>query len=1260
MSWKLEEDLDGLELRRLARLLLACLERREARTMAIGVRAGQWQVAFRVAAGVDELQSIEGCDARAARSLLKRMHEAWLVATVEDGFIFDMRRLCTHAVSLKVTARGGKSDVLRLTVSCGGCETTLELVKRGDVFETDEPVVLDVVPERDDALSKVTFVCDGTAKQILTVSLDDETRGDTLVVGAEPRWRRVGHSSIELLLGAALAAPPPRPAAAFAGADDDVERDWTIHVEPQQLQGIQEWLLSNALGPLSSRFHLDHLLTLGLRIVRSDGSRTPYVKSQPHKMDHATHGAVFSKRLTASTKTRRAGAMLEIALFRRLASDMADAETLGTAQVRLDDIPFQPFGRSPPSAPWRSVVLRRGKRANGRLRALLWMQPTHYEAPLVKAAGILGLFVALLLWAWLSLELRWTSLFVATPFVAVAASLAGPTLLGRALTAIVDAAAPGLNMEFGAVRFFLYVYKGEDKSGREVVLAVDVDDVRIRNDPTARYNHRDFVACRTLRLSLSFDMALAQNAVDCAYYLLRDCFKGRQEGDVVKRHVVLSLSLQRPKKDSVYLEIISNDSLATLAATEATSRHEWCVTLPYVDEVRVKCFVDNEMSGTTRPFRVASSSLVETFRNGDVLRCRARTETAREAPRRINWSAFPTVHNDLRQQPGFEPTRLATVVVRELHLEGVSLAFDSAQGDFNVNRLTRTIAEGKVRKALPRKLKQRPPNMLEVTVVGVRGVAGPDSILRTRVTVRDAKVKTSAQKTNAGRAIWNHTMCLPCPDPSAVVHVTVHRDASFGKVVGQWITTAKMLVLAPTNVFGRDLEHGSTQDGHYYLGGWMKLRSKNFNALASEIELRLRWYHDPKNGLSQADLLSLKPLTALEQINQNSLETSLKLGNLKLVAQMLEDFPLLFDVRSLQISHVICHLKALFMGHQGESNHAAAEDHIAIDKLDFRDKLHAGTGITLAKLARLFVTSAVTPVLSQLHVFAASRHILSGVYVGLFSSASLASTGDDEDDDDEQLTKGRASMERLRYSIDTLSSNDNKYLAWGDQEALLRAPQLRGLLFRRVVTAASGLGLGRRTSKWSLVWCELRDHKLYYTKVQPDGQSRVGFTKLVDLEADKTQVSTAGDTLVLRYHPNGAPRPKRIALAAYAAKFSTNPSLQDWHAAFANFHSQCEAAVPVEDEVAVDSTAWMRTSLFESPCALCGFVTTYYDHHDDEDASTLPCTAEAHPAASLLTLTVEDELMHEQEAAHEHLHDDLDDDDAPDVEAATKPTFPAQ
>lgn len=1260
MSWKMEQGLDGLELRRLARLLLACLERREARTMAIGVRAGQWQVAFRVAAGVDELQRVEGCDAHSARALLKRMHDAWLVATVEGGFIFDMRRLCTHAVSLKVTARGARGDVARLIVSCGGCETTLELRKKNDVFETDEPVVLDVLPERDDALSKVAFVCDGAAKHVVTVSLDDEAKGDTVVVGSEPRWHRVGHSSIELLLGAALAAPPPRPAAAFAvGADDDVERDWTIHVEPQQLEGIQEWMLSNALGPLSSRFHLDHLLTLGLRIVRSDGSRTPYVKSQSHNMDHATHGAVFSKRLTASTKTRRAGATLEIALFRRLVTDVADVETLGTAQVRLDDIPFQPFGRSPPTTPWRSVVLRRSNRANGRLRALLWMQPTHYEAPLVKAAGILGIFVVVLLWAWFSLQLKWTSLAVATPCVAAAASLAGPTLLGRALTVIVDAAAPGLNMTFGAVRFFLYVYKAEDKSGREIVLAVDADDVRIRNDPAARYSHRDFVACRTVRLSLSFDMALAQNAVDCAYYALRDFFKGRREDVVAKRHLVLSLSLQRAKKDSVYLEIISNDTLATLAVTEATSRHEWSVSLPYVTDVRVKCFVDNEISGTTRPFRVASSSpieIVETLGN-DVLRCRARTDTTRETPRRISWSAFPTVHDNLRQQPGFEPTRLATVVVRELHLEGVSLAFDMAQGDFNVNRLARTIAEGKVRKALPRKFKQRPPNTLEVVVVGVRGIAGPDSIIRARVAVRDAKVKTSAQKTNAGRAIWNHAMCLPCPDPSAVVHVTVHRD--FGKVVGQWLTTAKMLALAPANVFGRDLEHGSAEDGHYYLGGWMQLQTKNFNPLASEIELRLRWYRDSKNGLSQADLLALKPLTALEQINQNSLETSLKLGKLKLVTQMLEDFPLLFDVRSLQITHVVCDLKALFMGHQAASIHQAAEDHIAIDKLDFGDKLHAGTGITLAKLARLFVTSAVTPVLSQLHVFAASRHILSGVYVGLFSSSALASAGDDDDDDDEQLTKARASMERLRYSIDTLSSNDNKYLSWGDQEALLRPPQLRGLLFRQVVTAASGLGLGRRTSKWSLVCCELRDHKLYYTKVQPDGQSRVGFTKLVDLEADKTQVSKAGDTLVLRYHPSGARRAKRIALAAYASKFSTNPSLQDWHAAFANFHSQCEEAVPVEDEVAVDSTTWMRTSLFESPCALCGFVTSS-DHHDDDEA--LPSTAEAHPAVSLLTLTVEDELIHEQEAAHEHLLDDLDDDDAPNLQTATTPTrtFPAQ
>ena len=54
--------------------------------------------------------------------------------------------------------------------------------------------------------------------------------------------------------------------------------------------------------------------------------------------------------------------------------------------------------------------------------------------------------------------------------------------------------------------------------------------------------------------------------------------------------------------------------------------------------------------------------------------------------------------------------------------------------------------------------------------------------------------------------------------------------------------------------------------------------------------------------------------SALEQLQQNSAETTWRMGNLSACGHMLEDFPLFFDVRKFQISRINFYLKDLICG----------------------------------------------------------------------------------------------------------------------------------------------------------------------------------------------------------------------------------------------------------------------------------------------------------------------------------------------------------
>ena len=1306
------------------------------------------------------------------RGLLRKVSTtATLRPNVKKRLVFfDLSKVCSHRLYVKIlgvrSIRPQPTRIESVTAKCSGSYATVEFPHEEDaLFE------FDATPENASfgafAL-EVSYLSKGkrsVAKhsfQLQVLDDDDEEEGNQsrtkervllaplyakkkdLIASSPSEWRRLAQSGLEvhLQIGALLSK------AEALYPWDDARRDYRVYVEPLEIRGIQNWLLSSALGPISSHFHLSHLLTVRAKVSSEE------TKTKAQRMDHTTCGCVFPKegRLTLKVRDcKRSQRSLHLALSRRLATDVVDTETLGNIEVSLKDIPV--FSQQQPCMT-REVTFRRHKKANGTLRVRLWMEPEENSAVVPSMfAAFTPLQVALSFAVALAVLLRlfyfsWSSsLWLASPIVFCALAMELPTITGRLLTDIIEKAVPGLNLKFGALRFFLYLVKKEDDRGRrELVFAVDLDDFRLQNDPDAGYFYDDFLSASRVKFSIVLDLALLQRSLDLASLLLRrlllSFFKERRrrhndpKNDGAPTHVRLSevrlddfvvlndnpirlrlIGLRDREEHETSLSsaqrvVAERLQTRTIHHTEAAwptrhyCSHAWSRFMKKFSRHRVRptgvgveeeerfcqrtratfCDLDVDYSAVLEATDgtglvkiaacqgetvVARSSVIRLhgWGNNDIIdlpffsRRRAKVisssrNTSREdvvgrlrcrllfvvkpslATALINWSPFPSVHAALRKKDGFEASRLATLIVRELCVEKVSLAFDIASGEFNVCRLARTIADGKVRRKLPKKFKKKPPNTLRVRVIAATGCP-TNKILRVKVSVRDVSIRTNSQRVYKGACIWNHSMTLPCPDASAVLHVQVYEDAQFGKLVGQWMTTAKMLALDPTNVFGRDLV-AATDECSFRLRGSMVLRDKKWlpiktkastpvdeakeelqddsasspsssssssekeeetddslmrSFLSPEMELELEWFHDAESGLTQDQVLAIHPKTALEQLQQNALETSQKLGNLGLVTQMLTDFPLLFDLRALEVSHVNFYLKPLFVGYRGagdqddnDDTSSSSKKHtsIYVGKIDLRDALdRSALGCDLAKLTKLLVSSLVKPVLSEVSFYKAGKHILSGLYVGLFSSSSskisMAAPLDLDDLDSGSKNNNNndiassstiaetivkySSIERYKFLVDAWQSDVDKYLTWRGQLDLLTPAPLKGLLLRRRVSLSSAKRLraveeegDEKTSSmmpfWSsnrkkrttmeLVWCEIHGSHLYYTRVQPNGQSRVGFTKIVDLRALDTAIGRGRDGEVIVRYSRGSRSSRNVVLLPFSPR---EPSTHDWHGA---------------------------------------------------------------------------------------------------------------
>lgn len=122
----------------------------------------------------------------------------------------------------------------------------------------------------------------------------------------------------------------------------------------------------------------------------------------------------------------------------------------------------------------------------------------------------------------------------------------------------------------------------------------------------------------------------------------------------------------------------------------------------------------------------------------------------------------------------------------------------------------------------------------------------------------------------------------------------------------------------------------------YQVEGWFTLMDKNMlrHGQLGSVHLRMSWIYDPtmdqshelynedEHGDSHAR--NKKAATALEQLQGNSNETMLKLGNLLLVSNMVDTFPVLFTAKRITLRNINFFLGDLFRGYEGAAEQGAA------------------------------------------------------------------------------------------------------------------------------------------------------------------------------------------------------------------------------------------------------------------------------------------------------------------------------------------------
>uniref|UniRef100_A0A7S3NI83 C2 domain-containing protein n=1 Tax=Aureoumbra lagunensis TaxID=44058 RepID=A0A7S3NI83_9STRA len=692
-----------------------------------------------------------------------------------------------------------------------------------------------------------------------------------------------------------------------------------------------------------------YVLTASAKIIVKDEKNdkrtftSKEVYSGPRLKNHLTEGANFrsyvagekGNLLQVTVPSNGADEVkVKLSIYERLTTDIVQTYTLGSVTTKE-------IGKNEEEAKLQTLALND---KGGEIRVKIWANPTPKKAfekfdwIFTRKTFLFSLCSLFTFVKIVSGSFR-LAIYSILPQLCLWFIFDLAIIIAILLTNILALAVPGLGLSLSAARIGISF----DKKGC-LLINIGVDDFALANDKG--YFFENFVFAKNVKLVLRLDVVDIIRNMYTLFFVL----KPREEKFKLLQVQGIDLS---PKDQYMYKKASSDPYFMLFVAPSGTisSNGEDIDTsnvdpaafdlicrskfqkenlnpefeemaldfsnLPSKDDDDVIIFLyDYDWTQQSDLIGIARVSTLKEFRTqawteksvtiykkgkpgGQVL---LTTSTEMTPATKKFWSAFPTENELLRiRRRGSLAPRIATIGL-DLQINDPTIAFDIAEEtcEFNVNNFVRRLAASKL--GGPSKV----PNTLKVEILDS---FGPKMIKKVVVCLRGKKHDISSPFDVSSPILFD------CCDPSAVIELKAYDHRN--RFVGSWITTLKMLLLAPTNVFGKNIK--SSSKGIVSMEAQLRQKACSI-ATDSYLKLKLSWTLQP-SGKTYKDILRESNLKALEQLQQNSAETNLKLGNLSILTHMLSDFPVLFDIHAFELNRVNFYLKALFAGYETANEH---------------------------------------------------------------------------------------------------------------------------------------------------------------------------------------------------------------------------------------------------------------------------------------------------------------------------------------------------
>mmetsp|Transcript_289 Transcript_289/g.323 ORF Transcript_289/g.323 Transcript_289/m.323 type:complete len:1486 (-) Transcript_289:122-4579(-) len=479
------------------------------------------------------------------------------------------------------------------------------------------------------------------------------------------------------------------------------------------------------------------------------------------------------------------------------------------------------------------------------------------------------------------------------------------------------------------------------------------------------------------------------------------------------------------------------------------------------------------------------------------------------------------------------------VEFKNIDIEGLTIQFAMSQGVFNINGFTRDLAIGECKRSIERALGPgKWPNTLRVRALRCRNLAGGKDApnVRLNVKVREKIASSRLHMQNHSPIIDESFELSPITDPSSVLNVQVVNETLVKKeIIGQWVKTLKWIYLSP--YFNH--HHSMEVLENHTIRGWFPLVDKTFDSgNFGEIELWIQWTYteenDPNSPSSRIfkgkkKKKKKKELTALQQLQENSAETTLRLGHVNNCLEMLRRFPILLNVGRVTIRDINFYLKDLFQGEIKDLNTRKAINVEKIEVSGFK-KSHGAHGMVLKEFLKQFFLGSVFPVLKGKTVGSALWQVTGGIAAGfsnLFAHYDL-----DQSVHGErwyEITRKFGSWFHRPRENTKVHSCDNDY--W-------RPIILQGLVEINI------------SGKWKLSFAEFKGNTLFFWhtdgKKKKDVVRKIDFSMIVTIEKVKRGL----------WHLKMQHKCASHCWCLRVPKTVSKPTLDDWETRFNVFRTR--------------------------------------------------------------------------------------------------------